>query len=78
MQDTFTDVIDGGVVTVTVAVPDWDVSWVDLAITVAVPCATGVKTPALLTLPMLDGLTDQVTELLKLPVPLTVCVQVDA
>ena len=77
VQETLTDVIEGGTVTVTVAVPDWDVSWVDLAITVAIPDASGVKTPALLTLPMLVGLTDQVTELLKLPVPLTVCAQVD-
>jgi hypothetical protein len=36
-----------------------------------------VKTPALLTVPILDGLTDQVTELLKLPVPFTVGVQVE-
>ena len=48
-----------------------------MAVTVAVPAAAGVKTPGLLTLPILDGLTDQLTELLKLPVPDTVGVQVD-
>ena len=44
---------------------------------VAFPVAAGVKTPALLTAPMLEGLTDQVTEVLKLPVPFTVGVQED-
>jgi hypothetical protein len=63
--------------TVTVAVPDLVVSCVDVVITVAVPVAAGVKMPALLTAPILDGLTDQVTELLKLPVPFTVGVQVE-
>jgi hypothetical protein len=53
------------------------VSCVDVVITVAVPVAAGVKMPALLTAPILDGLTDQVTELLKLPVPFTVGVQVE-
>jgi len=53
------------------------VSCVDVAITVAVPVASGVKMPAVLTAPILDGLTDQVTELLKLPVPFTVGVQAE-
>jgi hypothetical protein len=44
---------------------------------VAVPAAAGVKTPALLTAPILVGLTDQVTAVLKLPVPATVGVQAD-
>jgi hypothetical protein len=44
---------------------------------VAVPAVDDVNTPVLLTLPMLDGLADQVTELLKLPVPVTVGVQDD-
>ena len=57
--------------------PDLVVSCVDVAITVAVPVAAGVKMPAVLTAPILDGLTDQVTELLKLPVPFTVGVQVE-
>jgi hypothetical protein len=44
---------------------------------VAVPVVFGVKTPVLLTEPMLDGLGDQAMALLKLPVPLTVAVQAD-
>jgi hypothetical protein len=44
---------------------------------VAVPVVVGVNTPELLTDPMLDGLTDHMTELLKLPVPVTVGVQAD-
>lgn len=44
---------------------------------VAVPAAVGVKIPLLLTVPILDGLTDHATELLKLPVPVTVGVQVE-
>ena len=39
---------------------------------VAVPVAAGVKTPELLTDPMLVGLTDHVTEELTVPVPVTV------
>jgi hypothetical protein len=50
-----------GVVTVTVALPDFVESWVDVAVMVAVPALVAVKTPTLLTLPMVDGLTDQVT-----------------
>ena len=42
---------------------------------VAVPESNGVKTPLLLIAPMLEGLTDHVTELLKFPVPDTVDVQ---
>ena len=59
-----TEVIVGGTVTVTVAEPDFAASCVDVAITVAVPALAGVKTPALLTAPILVGLTDQVTALL--------------
>jgi len=44
---------------------------------VAVPVVVGVKTPVLLTEPMLDGPRDHVTALLKLPVPLTVAVQAE-
>ena len=61
----------------TVAEPDLVVSCVEVAVIVAVPAPLGVKTPALLTLPMLDGLTDQVTAWLGLPVPVTVAVQDD-
>jgi hypothetical protein len=52
-------------------------SSVDVAVTVAVPADVGVKAPALLILPMFEGPTDQLTELLKDPVPVTVGVQVD-
>ena len=49
----------------------------EVAVIAAVPVAEGVKIPLLLMVPMLDGLTDHATELLKLPVPVTVCVQVE-
>ena len=45
--------------------------------TVAVPAAAGVNTPVLLTEPAAVGLTDQVTAALKLPVPVTLALQVD-
>ena len=78
MEGTINGVVGvGNGFTATVAVPDWVVSWADVAITVAVPVAAGAKMPALLTAPILDGLTDQVTALLKLPVPVTVGVQVE-
>jgi hypothetical protein len=48
-------------VTETVALPDLVESCVEVAVMVAVPVAAGVKTPALLTVPMLAGLTDHVT-----------------
>jgi hypothetical protein len=64
-----------GVATVTVALPDFVASCVDVAITVALPAVAGEKTPALLIAPILVGLTDQVTDVLKLPVPVTVGVQ---
>jgi hypothetical protein len=66
----------GSILTVTVAEPDLDVSCVDLAVIVAVPALLGVNTPVL-TVPRLVGLTDHVTEELKLPVPVTVGVQAD-
>ena len=61
-QITETEVIAGGDVTVTVALPDLVESWVDVAVMVAVPVAAAVKTPALLTVPMVVGLTDHVTD----------------
>jgi hypothetical protein len=64
-------------VTAILAEPDRVESWTDVAVMVAVPADAGVKTPELLTLPMLVGLTDHVTVLLKLPLPATVGVQVD-
>jgi hypothetical protein len=60
-QITETPVIVDATVTVTVVEPDFVVSWVEVAVTVAVPLADGVKIPVLLTAPMLDGLTDHVT-----------------
>ena len=50
-----------GTVTVTVVEPDLVESSVEVAVTVAVPAPAGVKTPVLLTVPALVGLTDQVT-----------------
>jgi hypothetical protein len=47
--------------TVTSAEPAWVVSWADVAVIVADPAAVGVKTPLLLTVPMLVGLTVHVT-----------------
>jgi hypothetical protein len=76
-QDTLTEVIVTGTVTVTLALADFELSCVDVAVIVPVPAEEGVNTPTLLTLPMLDGLTDQLTALLKLPVPVTDGVQVD-
>jgi hypothetical protein len=64
-------------VTVTAVEPDLVASCVEVAVIVAVPVVVGVKTPVLLTEPMLEGLRDQVTALLKLPVPFTVAVQAE-
>lgn len=50
-----------GLATFTVAEPDFVESCVDVALIVAAPELEGVNTPAVLTFPMLDGLTDQVT-----------------
>jgi hypothetical protein len=61
-QVTETEVIVDGVVTVTVALPDLVESCVDVAVMVAVPVPAGVRTPALLTVPKLAGLTDHVTD----------------
>jgi len=61
-QSTETEVIVNGAVTVTVALPDLVASCVDVAVMVAVPVLEAVNTPALLTVPMLVGLTDHVTD----------------
>ena len=47
--------------TVTVADPDLVESSTEVAVIVAVPAVVGVKTPELLTVPILAELTDQVT-----------------
>ena len=64
-QVTETPVIVDAEVTVTAADPNLVASCVEVAVTVAVPVAVAVaeavKTPALLMLPAVDGLTDQVT-----------------
>lgn len=63
--------------TVNDALPASAVSSVEVAVTVAVPADIGVKTPALLTVPAAAGLTDHVTDVLKLPVPVTVAEQAE-
>lgn len=46
-QETLTEVMVGGTaVTVTLVEPDLVESWVEVAVTVAVPVAEGVNTPA--------------------------------
>lgn len=77
LHDTVTEVIVGGTLTVTTELPYFVESWVEVAEIVTVPALAGVNTPELLTVPTLVRLTDQVTEVLKLPVPVTVGVQVD-
>jgi len=76
-QTTVTAVIVDCTFTITVVEPDLVESCVEVAVIVAVPASAGVKRPELLTLPLVDGLTDQLTALLKLPVPVTVGVQDD-
>jgi hypothetical protein len=53
--------VGGGVVTVTVAVPDLVVSWTDVAVTVTVPAVAGaVNAPEELIVPALaDHVTDE-------------------
>jgi hypothetical protein len=77
VQATVTEVIVKIAVTVTVDDPYLVKFCVEVAVMVAVPALLGVKTPELLTVPILVGLTAQLTKLLKLPVPVTVGVQVD-
>jgi len=62
LQETATEVIAGGSAAVTVAEPNLVGSFVDVAVIVATPAADGVKTPVLLTNPIVIGLTDHVTE----------------
>jgi hypothetical protein len=60
-QATETEVMTEGTVTVTVVEPDLVESWVEVAVIVATPAPLGEKTPELLTVPMLVGLTDHET-----------------
>ena len=62
LHSTVTEEIVTGMVTVTVVEPNFVESCVEEAVMVAVPAPAGVKTPELLTAPMLAGLTDQVTD----------------
>ena len=72
-QTTDTAVIVTGMVTVTVDDPDLVESCVEVAVIVAVPAPAGVKTPADVIVP---PLAVQLTAELKLPVPVTLAVQV--
>jgi hypothetical protein len=53
LQETETEVmVDGGVVTVTVVLPDFVVSWTDVAVTFTVPAVAGaVNNPEELIVP---------------------------
>lgn len=65
LTETVTDVMVGAAApTVTVAVPETLVSSTEVAVIVAVPAAWDVNRPVLETVPMLDGLTDQLTAVL--------------
>ncbi len=58
---TVTEVMVLGIDTVTVAEPCFVVSWVEVAVRVAVPGAVGVKTPEEETEPTEEGDADHVT-----------------
>ena len=73
-QAAETEVIVGGTVTVTVAVPDLLVSQVEVAVMNAVPAPEGANTPAEVIVP---PCADHVTPVLKAPVPWTVAEQLD-
>jgi hypothetical protein len=60
-QTTETEVIVTGAVTVTAVEPDLDGSSVEVAVIVAVPALAGIKTPPLVTVPMLVGVTVHAT-----------------
>jgi hypothetical protein len=66
---TETAVTVGGMFTVTVADPAWAASWVEVAVTVAVPAAVAVKTPDEVIVP---PVAVQTTSELTAPVPCTV------
>jgi hypothetical protein len=62
---------------VRMTLPFFDTSCFEYAVTIAVPTNFGVKTPESLMLPISWGSTNQSIEESKLPVPLTVGVQVE-
>ena len=63
-----------GLLTVIGAEPDLVPSWVDVAVTLAVPAPLGINTPEVEIVP---PVADQVTPVLNAPVPCTVAEQVD-
>ena len=73
-QITVTEVIVGGTFTVTVALPDFVESCVDVAVIIALPVPVGVKTPAEVIVP---PVAVQFTPELYAPVPVTVDVHVE-
>jgi hypothetical protein len=77
LQLTATPVIIEAAFTATLAFPAFVLSSTEVATIEAVPDPLGVNTPELLTVPAIDGLTDQVTAELKLPVPVTFAVHAD-
>jgi hypothetical protein len=66
VQVTATESINGEVTAVTVAVPNFDVSWIEVAVIVGLPAPAGVKTPDGVIAP---PLTPHVYAALKAPVP---------
>jgi hypothetical protein len=58
LQDTVTELIVGGTLTVTTELPNFVESWVDVAVMVAVPDVDGVNTPDVVTAP---PVADQLT-----------------
>lgn len=75
VQETVTEVMVGRTaVTVTLAEPDFVESCVEVAVTVAVPVATGVNIPEEVIVPSVAA---QETAELYAPVPCTVAVQLD-
>jgi hypothetical protein len=61
LQETETEVMEGNASSSTAKEPDWVGSCAEVAVTVAIPRPVGVKTPLLLTVPRLEGLTLHVT-----------------
>jgi hypothetical protein len=61
LQETDTDVMEANASSSTTKEPAWVGSWVDVAVIVASPSPAGVKTPLVLIVPELEGLTLHVT-----------------
>ena len=71
-HDTVTEVIVVVGFTVTVVVPDFDVSWVDVAVMVTRSDASPLGAVNRPEVEIVPALADHVTAELKLPVPITV------